>query len=63
NMVISKAVSLLIYTVLSMAGFVLLQVIANQIIFGKVELGNAKEFFLYLGEETILHFALVLICI
>lgn len=62
NMVVSKAISLLIYTALSMAGFVLLQVIVNQIIFGKVELGNTKEFFLYLGAQTILHFALVIIC-
>lgn len=61
HLVIAKMVSLMVYTILSMAGYILFQVIANQVIFGKIELGNAKEFFLYLGAQTALHYALVII--
>ncbi|MGF0034123.1 ABC transporter permease [Bariatricus sp. SGI.154] len=61
HLVLAKMVSLLAYTILSMAGYVLLQVVANQIIFGKIELGNTKEFLLYLGAQTALHYALVII--
>lgn len=62
KLIIAKIISMLVYTVLSMAGFVLLQIIVNQIIFGKVEFGDGKEFLMYLAAQTLLHFALVIIC-
>lgn len=62
SLILAKAVSLLVYTVLSMVGAAVLQIVSNQIILGYIEWGGAKDFLMYLGIQTLLHFALVLIC-
>lgn len=61
NLIWSRTIALLIYTVLSMILFVLFQALSNRIFFGYLEWGDGKEFLLYLGVQIVLHFAMVII--
>lgn len=62
NLIWSRAVALLVFTVLTMALFVVGQAISNRIFFGYLEWGNGKEFLQYFGIQAVLNFALVIIC-
>lgn len=57
----SKAIALIIFTIVSMAIAVGIQIIANSLFFGYLELGNVSDLVKYLLVQTILHIALVLI--
>jgi len=57
----SKAIALIIFTIVSMAIAVGLQIIANSLFFGYLELGNVSDLVKYLLVQTVLHIALVLI--
>lgn len=58
----AKVVAMLVYTVLTEIVFVLGQAVANRLLFGYLRLGEVKVFMTYLGMQTLLHFALALIC-
>ena len=60
-LIISKAVCLSIYTVVSMILVVLVQTVAAAAAFGYLKMGPWKEFLAYMGVETVLHIALMLI--
>ena len=47
---------------MTMGLFVVVQTISNQIVFGYVKMGPAKELLLYMGTQILLHFALALVC-
>ena len=57
----SKAIALIIFTIVSMAIAVGIQIIANSLFFGYLELGNLSDLAKYLLVQTVLHTALVLI--
>ena len=61
KLVISKAVALIIFTVISMVITVLVQMVTNGIFLGYMELGNVSNLVKYLSAQTLLHIALVLI--
>lgn len=60
-MVASKAVCLLLYTILFFGGYVVVQIVSDRLILGYFNLGKAGELFSYLGIELLLHYALVLL--
>lgn len=62
KLIFSKAASLLVFTVLSMTLYLIAQTVAQQIYFGYVEWRNGSELLKYLFVQTVLHYALVLIC-
>lgn len=62
DLILSKSLALLVFTILTMVLFVLVQAVATQISFGYIELGDARAFGVYFVLQTILHFALALIC-
>lgn len=61
-LIISKAVLLALYTVITLIGTFVLQIISNAIVFGEVVLGNVDDIVVYLGIQLILHYAMVVIC-
>lgn len=60
-LVASKAVVLLLYTAITMIITVIVQFAANLILLSSSEFGPWKDLAIYVGLETILHFALTLI--
>lgn len=62
RLIVSRAAALFVFTVLSMALYLVLQTAAQQIYYGYIEWGNLGELFRYLGIQTALLYALVLIC-
>lgn len=60
-LVCAKAVSLFLYTVLTMALFFIVQAASNKVCFHEFVLGDKKEFALYFLLQTMLHFALLMI--
>ncbi len=62
RLVWAKVFSLLVYTILTLAIFLIVQIISNQIFFGYIKFGNVEMLFQYLAVEVILHFALALVC-
>lgn len=62
NLIMAKAAALFIYTVLCMASFVVLQILANRIFFGYILMGDGAVLARYMLTQTFLHFALVIIC-
>lgn len=62
NLILSKAISLTIYTILSMIIILIVQSIAHCCVFGEILTGDAKDFAIYTLSQTALHIALVLIC-
>lgn len=61
-LIIAKAVSLLVYTILTMAVIILVQMIACRLFLGYLKFGNMGDFLIYLGIQTLLHYALLIIC-
>lgn len=61
-LVISRAIALAVFTIMTLAGVFVFQAVANGIIFGYLEWGDAKAILLYFATEVVLHYALVLIC-
>lgn len=59
-LILSKAVSVIIYTVLLFAVFILAQAVCNQVILGYLRWGPAEDFLPYLGVQMMLHIALAL---
>lgn len=62
KLIFSRAVALFVFTVLSMILYLILQTVTQQIYFGYVEWGNVSDLLKYLCVQTVLHYALVLIC-
>lgn len=62
QLILSKALLLFLYTVLTLVLFILVQALSNQIFLGYVEWGDAARFLQYVGTETLLHYAMALIC-
>jgi ABC-2 type transport system permease protein len=58
-LIVSKAVGLAVFTVLTLVGSVLLQAAANGIVFGYVKWGDGKAFLAYFLTELLLHYAFV----
>lgn len=61
-LVISRAIALAVFTIMTLAGVFVFQAVANGIIFGYLEWGDARAILLYFATEMVLHYALVLIC-
>ena len=61
GLVISKAVSLFLYTILTLLLFTGVQMLSNALFFDEFVFGPAKEFFQYAGLQILLHFALLMI--
>ena len=61
-LVISRAIALAVFTIMTLAGGFVFQAVANGIIFGYLEWGDARAILLYFATEVVLHYALVLIC-
>ncbi|MDD7144469.1 MAG: ABC transporter permease [bacterium] len=61
-LVISRAIALAVFTIMTLAGVFVFQAVANGIVFGYLEWGDARAILLYFATEVVLHYALVLIC-
>lgn len=61
SLILSRAAALLVYTVLSMALYIIFQAVCQRICFGYLILGDGLQFWKYVGVQTLLHYALVLI--
>lgn len=61
-LILSKAVSLTIYTILSMAVIIVVQIVSYFLIYGECIMGNMKNFGIYILCQTVLHIALLFIC-
>lgn len=62
NLIVAKTAALFVYTVLCMVSFLVLQVLANRIIFGYVLMGDGAVLARYMLTQAFLHFALLMIC-
>ncbi|MCI8407704.1 MAG: ABC transporter permease [Lachnospiraceae bacterium] len=62
KLVLSKAIVLLFFTVLTILLYVLMQVVSMPISFGYLEIGNLSNFLSYLGIQTLLHYGFVCVC-
>ncbi len=63
ELVFSKAVVLSLYVIMTMGIAILVQTISNLCVFGYIEFGPARDFIIYAGVQTLLHIALVLVCL
>ena len=61
GLVIAKAISLFVYTVMSLLIFFLCQTLSNLLFFEEFTLGPVKQFAAYVGIQLLLHYALLLI--
>lgn len=61
GLVIAKALSLFVYTVMSLLIFFLCQTLSNLLFFEEFTLGPVKQFAAYVGIQLLLHYALLLI--
>lgn len=62
GLILSKAAALFVFTILSMLLYLICQTICQGICFGSVEWGSIPDSIKYIGVQTCLHYALVLIC-
>lgn len=62
NLILSKAVALFVYTVMTMFFYLIVQTVAQIVCFRNLETGPLKELMIYLAVQTLLHYALLLIC-
>lgn len=62
NLILSKAVVLLIYTGLTLFFYIGIQAICQYAVFGASKWGDVEMFWRYFGTEAVLHYGLVLIC-
>lgn len=62
RLIVSKALLLVAYTVLTMGVYILIQAVSNWVFFGYIKWGNISRLLGYTGTEIFLHYALALIC-
>lgn len=62
-LVVSKAVALALFTVITLAGIFLFQAAANMVVFKSVVWGDWKVIILYFLTQLVLNYAFVLICV
>lgn len=62
NLILSKAVALLIYTVMTMLFYLIVQIVAQAVCFRNPNMGPLKEVMIYTTIQTLLHYTLLLIC-
>lgn len=62
NLILSKAAALFIYTILTLLFYLTVQTAAQAVCFRNLEMGPVKELMIYLAVQTLLHYALLLIC-
>lgn len=62
NLILSKAVVLLIYTGLTLFFYLDIQAIFQYAVFGASKWGDMEMFWRYFGTEAVLHYGLVLVC-
>ena len=62
NLILSKAVALLIYTGLTLFFYLGIQAICQYAVFGASKWGDVEMFWRYFGTEAALHYGLVLVC-
>lgn len=62
NLILSKAIVLLIYTGLTLFFYLGIQAICQYAVFGASKWGDMEMFWKYFGTEAALHYGLVLIC-
>lgn len=62
NLILSKAIVLLIYTVLTLFLYLGIQVVCQYAVFGASKWGNMEMFWRYFGTEVVLHYSFVLVC-
>ena len=62
NLILSKAIVLLIYTGLTLFFYLGIQAICQYAVFGASKWGDMEMFWRYFGTEAALHYGLVLIC-
>ena len=62
NLILSKAIVLLIYTGLTLFLYLVIQAICQYAVFGASKWGDMEMFWRYFGTEAVLHYGLVLIC-
>lgn len=62
NLILSKAVVLLIYTGLTLFFYLGIQAIFQYAVFGASKWGDMEMFWRYFGTEAVLHYGLVLVC-
>lgn len=62
NLILSKAIVLLIYTVLTLFLYLGIQAVCQYAVFGASKWGNMEMFWRYFGTEVVLHYSFVLIC-
>lgn len=61
GLVIAKAITLFVYTVMSLLIFFLCQTLSNLLFFEEFTVGPVKQFAAYVGIQLLLHYALLLI--
>lgn len=62
KLVLSKAIALFFFSVLTILLYVLMQAVSMPIAYGYLEIGNLSEFLPYLGIQTLLHYGFVCVC-
>lgn len=62
KLVLSKAIVLFFFTILTMLLFIFAQAVSLLIAVGHMEIGNLSEFLPYLGIQILLHYGLVCVC-
>lgn len=62
SLILSKAAALFVYTVLTMLFYLIVQTAAQAVCFRSLEMGPLKGLMIYLSVQTLLHYALLLIC-
>ena len=62
KLILSKAVALFIYTILTMLFYLFIQAVAQAICFDEFQMGSIKDLAAYSAIQTLLHYALLLIC-
>lgn len=62
QLVLSKTISIFVFTIMTFLVFTTLQTVANGIFLGYIKWGNPRDFLFYSGTQILLHFALAVIC-
>ena len=62
NLILSKAVALFIYTVLTMLFYLFIQTVAQAVCFHELQLGSLRDLAVYSAIQILLHYVLLLIC-
>lgn len=61
NLIVSRAIVLLIFVLITLGGTIILQILSNLIIWGNLEWGSLNDFWMYMGTQTVLHCGLALV--